>query len=120
MYRQQVPMRLVREPSLQMPSTTQYLEMIAAHLNAPYGPVVHPGDVAAALRGGDLTSLPGDELAKELVASMFIELEPEFIGRASYEAGVRLEEANALYQQARSQFGLPRSARWETALEGVL
>ncbi|WP_183003814.1 hypothetical protein [Achromobacter sp. UMC71] len=57
---------------------------------------------------------------KELLASMFIELEPEFIGRACYEAGVRLEEAQALYQQARKEFGLPRAARWEDALEGVL
>lgn len=101
-------------------ANTPYVEMIATHLNAPYGPVVTPADVAAALRSGDLSSVPGDDLAKELLASMFIELEPEFIGRACYEAGVRLEEAQALYQQARAQFGLPKVARWEDALEGVL
>lgn len=100
--------------------STKYLEMIAAHLNAPYGNVVHPADVAAALRSGDLSSMTDNALAKELLASMFIELEPEFIGRASYEAGVRLEEAEALYRQVRRQFGLPRAARWEEAMEGVL
>lgn len=102
-----------------MPST-QYLEMIATHLNAPYGQVVNPSDVAAALRSGDLSCVSGDDLVKELLASMFVELEPELIGRASYEAGVRLEEAETLYQQARKQFGLPRAMRWEEALEGVL
>lgn len=100
--------------------STKYLEMIATHLNAPYGRVVEPRDVAAALRGGDLSSASGDELVQELLANMFIELEPEFIGRASFEAGVRLEEAHALYQRAREQFGLPRIEQWEQALEGVL
>jgi hypothetical protein len=119
MYRRKTPESSVQEHAL-LKHATQYLEMIATHLNAPYGPVVNPADVAAALRGGDLSSLSGDALAKELLASMFIELEPEFIGRASYEAGVRLEEADALYQQARKQFGLPRAPRWEEALEGVL
>ena len=51
---------------------------------------------------------------------MFIELEPECIGRACFEAGVRLEEAEALYQQARTEFGLPKAVRWEAAMEGVL
>lgn len=101
-------------------STTPYIEMIATHLNAPYGHIVASADVAAALRSGDLSSVPGDDLVKELLASMFIELEPEFIGRACYEAGARLEEAQALYQQARMQFGVPKVARWEDALEGVL
>lgn len=100
--------------------STRYLEMIATHLNAPYGQVVTPSHVAAALRAGDFSAVSGDALVKELLASMFIELEPEFIGRACYEAGVRLEEAQALYQQARAQYGLPRAAQWEDALEGVL
>lgn len=99
---------------------TPYLEMIATHLNAPYGEVVSPTDVAAALRHGDLTSVAHDALAQELLAHMFFELEPEFIGRASFEAGVRLEEADALYQNARQHFDLPRAVRWEEALEGVL
>lgn len=99
---------------------TRYLEMIATHLNVPYGQVVTSAHVAAALRAGDLSSVPGDAIVKELLASMFIELEPEFIGRACYEAGVRLEEAQALYQQALTQYGLPRALQWEDALEGVL
>ncbi|EHK64068.1 hypothetical protein [Achromobacter arsenitoxydans] len=100
--------------------STQYLEMIATHLNAPYGHVVDANDVAAALRSGNLSSASDDALANELLAHMFLELEPELIGRASFEAGVRLEEAQALYQLARDRFGLPRSTRWEDALEGVL
>lgn len=100
--------------------STPYLEMIATHLNAPYGKVLSPADVAAALRAGDLTSAARDALAQELLAQMFLEMEPEFIGRASFEAGVRLEEADALYQNARKHFDLPRAARWEEALEGVL
>lgn len=99
---------------------TPYLEMIATHLNAPYGEVVSPTDVAAALRTGDFASVTHDALAQELLAHMFIELEPEFIGRASFEAGVRLEEADALYRTARRYFDLPRAVRWEEALEGVL
>ncbi|MEN4919317.1 hypothetical protein ABE485_11635 [Achromobacter spanius] len=100
--------------------STQYLEMIATHLNAPYGQIVDASDVAAALRSGDLASVSGDDLARELLASMFVELEPELIGRASFEAGVRLEEAQRLYQQTRDLFGLPKAARWEEAIEGVL
>ena len=100
--------------------STPYLDMIATHLNAPYGQVVSPTHIAAALRSGDLSAVAGDELVEELLACMFFELEPEFIGRASFEAGVRLEEAEALYQQARKRFDLPRAARWEEALEGVL
>ncbi|MFD4836489.1 hypothetical protein ACFWP0_03215 [Achromobacter sp. NPDC058515] len=44
---------------------------------------MNPADIAAALRSGDLSSVPGDELAQELLANMFFELEPAFIGRAS-------------------------------------
>lgn len=95
--------------------STRYLEMIATDLNAPYGQVVTPFHVAAALRAGDFGAVSGDALVKELLASMFIELEPEFIGRACYEAGVRLEEAQALYQQARAQYGPPRAAQWAKA-----
>ncbi|WP_076517853.1 hypothetical protein [Achromobacter sp. MFA1 R4] len=102
------------------PPSTPYLEMIATHLNAPYGQVVSAVDVATALRAGNLSLAASDPLAQELLAHMFLELEPEFIGRASFEAGVRLEEAEALYQNARKHFDLPRAVRWEEALEGVL
>ncbi len=100
--------------------STRYLDMIAAHLNAPYGLAVSPDDIAAALRAGSLSPVQADAWVKELLASMFVEMEPEYIGRASFEAGVRLEEADALYQQARSEYGLPRVERWEDALKGVL
>lgn len=99
---------------------TPYLDMIATHLNAPYGLVVQTAHIIAALRSSDLSSVPGDALVKELLAGMFIELERECIGRACFEAGVRLEEAEALYQQARTEFGLPKAVRWEAAMEGVL
>ena len=83
----------------------QYLGMIAAHLNAPYGHPVSPNDIATALRSGSFASLQIDDWIKELIASMFVEMAPEYIARASFEAGVRLEEADALYQHARSDWG---------------
>ena len=69
----------------------QYLGMIAAHLNAPYGHPVSPNDIATALRSGSFASLQIDWI-KELIASMFVEMAPEYIARASFEAGVRLEK----------------------------
>ncbi|ARP95398.1 hypothetical protein CAL15_13975 [Bordetella genomosp. 13] len=102
-----------------MPATA-YLNLIATHLNAPYGAVVRPQDVAAAFRTGNLDSVFASDLAKELLATMFVELSPEIVGRACFEAGVRLEEAQALYEHVRKEWDGPRSLTWEEALEGVL
>jgi len=51
---------------------------------------------------------------------MFVELSPQIIGYATLEAGARLEDAWALYKHARAAWSLPRVAKWENALDGVL
>ena len=81
---------------------TSFLDLIAAHLNAPYGPIVQPLDVKAAFRAGSFDVIQNSPLAKELIASMFIELESEIIGRASFEAGVRRRK-HKRYMNARLQ-----------------
>ncbi|MFJ1300913.1 hypothetical protein ACILG0_13155 [Pseudomonadota bacterium AL_CKDN230030165-1A_HGKHYDSX7] len=103
-----------------MPLPQGYLQMIATHLNAPYGAILTAADVRAALRAGTLQGLAVSALGKELIAGMYVELQPEVIGCASYEAGVNLEEAQALYEHVRAQWAMPRVAAWEEALTGVL
>jgi len=96
------------------------LALIAGQLNAPFGAVVKPSDIAQALREGSLDTLPVETWVKALIPYMFVELPPAIIGRAALEAGVRLEEAWALYQHAREHYHLPRVRKWEDALDGVL
>lgn len=103
-----------------MPLPQGYLQMIATHLNAPYGAILTAADVRDALRAGTSHGLAISALGKELIASMYVELQPEIIGCASYEAGVNLEEAQSLYAHVRSEWAVPRVAMWEEALTGVL
>jgi len=97
-----------------------HLALIAGQLNAPFGTVVKPADIAQALREGSLDGLPVETWVKALIPYMFVELPPATIGRAALEAGVRLEEAWALYQHVRDNYHLPRVKKWEDALNGVL
>jgi len=99
---------------------TSHLALIAGQLNAPYGTVVRADDIAQALREGSLNSLQTERWIKELIANMFVELSPQIIGYATLEAGTKLENAWTLYEHARANWGLPRVAKWEYALDGVL
>ncbi len=52
--------------------TTSHLDMIATHLNAPYGDVVTVADLALALRAGSLADIQSD-LGRALLMTIFIE-----------------------------------------------
>jgi hypothetical protein len=65
--------------------TTSHLEMIATHLNAPYGNVVTTAEVALALRAGSLADVQS-ELSRALLMTIFIECAPHSILSAALAA----------------------------------
>lgn len=97
-----------------------YLALIARHLNAPYGPIVRTDDIARVLRAGSVHALDNQPFAQELASSIFMELEPEIIGAACYEAGVDITHAQHLYEELRAEQDLPIAYRWLDAVRGAL
>jgi hypothetical protein len=92
---------------------TSHLEMIAAHLNAPYGDVVMADDVAAVLRTGTLASIPPG-LPRSVLFSLFSECAPATILSAAIGAGGSWRTAQALYKEIVASGGTRVSA-WEGA-----
>jgi hypothetical protein len=92
--------------------TTSHLEMIATHLNAPYGDVVTTADLALALRAGSLTEVRSD-LSRALLMTMFIECAPQSILSAALQAGGSWRTVRALYQ-ATVAAGMQSVKDWET------
>jgi hypothetical protein len=97
-----------------------YLTLITRHLNAPYGVIVRADDIARVLRAGSVHVLDDQPFARELASSIFIEMEPEIIGAACYEAGVDITHAQLLYEELRAEQGLPVVFRWQDAVRGAL
>lgn len=77
---------------------TSPLDMIATHLNAPYGEVVMARDVAAVLRAGTLASLPPG-LPRSILWALFAECAPATVLSATLEAGGSWRTAHALYRE---------------------
>lgn len=101
------------------PMKSDYLSMIVTHLNAPYGPVLKKETVKAALEAGSLSGLRCMPLERELLETLFVECAPSLIGRACYQIGVGLENAQALYVELRKE-GHPVALKWEDAVREVV
>lgn len=92
---------------------TSHLEMVATHLNAPYGDVVTTTEVALALRAGSLAVVQS-ELSRALLMTMFIECAPQSILSAALEAGGSWRTVRSLYLEAVTG-GMRSVQDWETA-----
>ena len=92
---------------------TSHLEMVATHLNAPYGDVVTAAEVAVALRSGSLADVQSG-LSRALLMTMFIECSPQSILSAALEAGGSWRSVRSLYQEAVTG-GMQPVRDWETA-----
>ncbi len=93
--------------------TTSHLEMIAGHLNAPYGRVLPAADLALALRSGSLGSI-GSGLSRALLMSLFVECPPQSILLAALQVGGTWLTVRSLYQEAVAN-GMQRVKAWESA-----
>lgn len=98
---------------------TDLLDMIATHLNAPYGPVVSTNAIRQVLSEGSLKSLDQESLECELLGTLFVECAPSLIGRACNQIPTDLENAHKLYLELVAQ-GAPRVDRWESAMKDVV
>lgn len=68
--------------------------MIAAHLNAPYGPLVSTNDVEESLRNGELSA--STPAARDIMEDLFVECGISLIERAAREMGLPLEQVQLL------------------------
>lgn len=89
--------------------------LIVTHLNVPYGPIVRRETVEAMLKSGSLKGLECGAFELSLLKSLFVECEPPVIGRACYQVGASLDEAQSLYTELRAE-GHPVVRRWERAV----
>jgi hypothetical protein len=87
-------------------------QMIATHLNAPYGRVVSASDVVASLREGRLSA--ASKSANEILAALFVEVEPRLILRCAEEEGVPISAVQKLYVETLREGLMPVPA-WERA-----
>jgi len=94
-------------------TTTSHLEMIAGHLNAPYGFVLSPADLALALRSGSLGSI-GSDLSRALLMSLFVECQPQSILLAAFQVGGTWITVRSLYEETVAN-GMQRAKTWESA-----
>lgn len=91
------------------------LDLAVAHLNAPYGEVVAPEDLAAVLVRGSLDAVAGKPpVVAAVLCGLFVELSPALIGRCMREAGGTFESVQALYDELAPQTG--RVPAWELAV----
>ena len=93
--------------------------MIATHLNAPYGSIVHEDSIRAVLSHGTLNVTGLGELERELLATMFVECPPSLIGRACNQIPTDLENAHRLYLELVAAGGV-RVERWESTMKDVV
>lgn len=98
------------------PEALEALDLLAAHLNAPYGHVVTAADLGRALASG---FLPDDPQRAALMLPLFSEVDPALIARCCASMGKGLLQANRLYLQTLER-GSPRCPAWEQAMETLL
>jgi len=72
--------------------------MIAAHLNAPYGPLVTAADVVEVLRRGAAALVDKDPAAAFALGSIFDECRVQLIQKACAEIGLDRSAALAAYR----------------------
>lgn len=74
-----------------------YADMIAAHLNAPYGALVTADDVLALLRQGAGALQGRDRAAASVLGTLFDECSPTLIEHACREAAMSPDAASQAY-----------------------
>ncbi len=92
---------------------TSHLEMIAGHLNAPYGHVLPTADLALALRSGSSGSIRSG-LSRALLMSLFVECPPQSILLAALQVGGTWRTVRSLYLEAVAN-GMQPVKAWESA-----
>lgn len=97
-----------------------YAAMIAAHLNAPYGPVVTPEQVVAVLRAGSLAPVGGDPVARAILGALFVECAGGLIADACAQSRIDLQQAHNLYKSILAEDLQPPVYRWEEAVSEIL
>lgn len=93
------------------------ISMAVAHLNAPYGEIVSPGDLIESLSQGELRA--ASPKAAAILSYLFVEVEPRLVMRCAMESGSSLPMANQLYSDT-IKGGAPRSALWESSVKALL
>lgn len=89
-----------------------YAEMIAAHLNAPYGPLVTASDVVAVLSQGATSLVGKDPAAAFALGSIFDECRPSLVLKACAEIGLDHSAALTAYSSLVSA-GANRVSEWD-------
>lgn len=85
-------------------------ELIATHLNAPYGVIITAADVRNTLLSGKVVA--ATENAQAILHSVFIETEPQLLMRAAVESGIDLQRLHCLYQETLAS-GMSTHPHWE-------
>ena len=92
-----------------------YLDMIAGHLNAPYGALVTADDVLGVLRYGAEALRGGSQAKASVLGSLFDECSPTLIEHACREAQVQPEIAAHAYASL-VKLGAHRVRAWDARL----
>lgn len=95
------------------------LGLAVAHLNAPTGPVLTTGQLAASLRAGSAAALAESSAASALVRYLFVEVEPRLIVLCARQAGADVQQAHQLYLE-NLRHGMPAVRAWEQAVAYLL
>jgi hypothetical protein len=88
-------------------------QLIATHMNAPYGRVVSAADVVASLHAGHLCA--ASKAANEILSALFVEVEPRLILRCAAQEQVAASKVQKLYEDT-VRVGLMPVPEWEKTM----
>lgn len=91
-------------------------QLIATHMNVPYGRVVSAADVVASLKAGRL--LAPSKFANEILAGLFVEMEPRLILRCAQQENVAISNVQRLYEDT-VRVGLMPAPAWEETMKAL-
>lgn len=88
-------------------------QLIATHMNAPYGRVVSAEDIVASLHAGHLCA--STKAGNEILSALFVEVEPRLIMRCAAQEQVPASTVQKLYEDT-IRVGLMPVPAWEEAV----
>lgn len=91
-------------------------QLIATHMNVPYGRVVSAADVIASLRAGRLSA--ATKAANDILSAIFVEFEPRVIMRCAQEEQIALTSVHQLYLDT-LRAGVIAVPEWEAAFKAL-
>lgn len=91
-------------------------QLIATHMNVPYGGVVSAADVVASLRAGRLSA--ATKAANDILSGVFVKLEPRVIMRCAQQEQIDLASVHQLYLDT-LRAGVMVVPKWETAFQAL-